>query len=56
MNEYIAQSIARQRMEESARNARYAYRATRPERRRIQFPQFTWSFGHHSEAAPAHQG
>ena len=56
MNEYISQSIARQRMEETARNARYAYRTTRPERRSFHFPQLTWSLGRHSAATPAHQG
>ena len=33
MNEYLAQSIARQRMEETARHGRYPYRAGRPVRR-----------------------
>jgi hypothetical protein len=55
MNEYTAQTIARQRMEETARNARYAYRTTRPQRR-FQFPQITWSFRHHPPFAAAHQG
>jgi hypothetical protein len=55
MNEYTVQTIARQRMEETARNARYAYRTTRPERR-FQLPRLTWSIRHHAPVTPAHQG
>lgn len=51
MNEYISQTIARQRMEETARNARYAYRTPRPERRR--FPRIHWSLPRHLHAAQA---
>ena len=56
MNEYIAQSIARQRMEETARNARYAYRTPRSEHRSFHFPQLTWSFGHHRPVVHAQRG
>jgi len=52
MNEYITQTIARQRMEETARNTRFAYQVPRSERR-TRFPSITWSFVRHTPVAPA---
>lgn len=52
MNEYITHTIATQRMDETARNTRYAYQIPRSDRRRT-FPRFTWSFVQHTAAAPA---
>ena len=52
MNEYIAQTIARQRMEEAARNARYAHQTVRPDRR-ARFPRITWPVVRRSHVAHA---
>lgn len=55
MNEYTTQTIARQRMEETARNARYAYRTPRPEKR-TWFPRITWPVVRHAHIAHAQRG
>ncbi len=52
MNEYTTRTIARQRMEETARNARYAYQTPRPERR-TRFPRVAWPIFPHIPVAQA---
>ena len=51
MNPYIAQTIARQRQEEIARNARYAYQATRRPERRSRVPRVSWPVIRHLPVA-----
>ncbi len=52
MNEYTTQTIAHQRMAETARNTRYAYQIPRSERR-TRFPRITWSVVRHTPVATA---
>lgn len=50
MNPYIAQTIARQRQEEIARNARYAYQVTRRQRP-SRVPRISWPVIRHLPVA-----
>jgi len=50
MNPYLAETIARQRQEEIARNARFDYQATRPERR-SRVPRVSWQLVRHLPVA-----
>ena len=52
MNYYVAQSIARQRMEETARQVEFAHHAPRPEPR-SHFPRISWQVVRHPRVARA---
>lgn len=51
MNPYTAQTIARQRQDEIARNARYAYQASRRPERRFRIPRVNWQVIRHLPVA-----